>query len=324
MKKISYLVGFMLITMQLTACGPAKVDKYVEIAPSQTAYVIPLEGKTSKQGKFGSEEYLEKNKVATKRIYLPLRKINTGRMWYSYKWIPTVKVITVDRKPITFVWENMQGIKVESRDSIGFTVGINISGYVSEVNTSKFLYHYPTGNLENVLGAIVKSKATEILSREFAKYDLEGETSDKGVVITPGARQMKGDIVDKAKGELISFFEKSGVTVSTFGLIGGLAYEDTTIQTAINDNFRSELDIKNKDNDRIAQEQVNLKNISIATAEKDAAKAFAEAAEERKKMVELEVAMIQANAKLEIAKKWNGILPTMMPPSGAGFIIDAK
>ena len=100
--------------------------------------------------------------------------------------------------------------------------------------------------------------------------------------------------------------------------------DDDEIQTAINDNFKSELEIKNKENERLAQNNTNLKNISVANAEKEAAKKFAEAAEDRKKMVELEVSMIEAQAKLEIAKKWNGALPANIMPEGGGFILGMK
>jgi len=320
-KSINYLiiVLFTIISSSfLVGCGPSKTDMYEEIQPSETVYVIPLEGETSKQGKFDSEEYLEKNKVATKRVYLPLKKVSTGRYWWNYKWIPTVKVVKVDRKPITFVWEAATGINVESKDSIGFTVGVNLSAYITEENTSRFLYRYPSGDLNSVLNAIVKSKATEVLSREFAKYDLEGDGDGRG------ARQLKGEIVELTKKELTDFFEGTGVTITTFGLIGGLAYDDAEIQIAINENFKSELGIKDKENERIAQEKVNIKNISIAEAEKKAAQAFAEAAEDRKKMVEIEVSKIFAEAKLVTAQKWNGVLPANIMPEGAGYILDMK
>jgi len=320
-KSINYLILalFAIVSSSfLVGCGPPKVDLYEEIQPSETVYVIPLEGETSKQGKFDSEEYLERNKVATKRVYLPLRKVSTGRYTWNYKWVPTVKVVKVDRKPITFVWEDKSGINVESKDSIGFTVGVNLSAYITEENTSRFLYRYPSGELHGVLNAIVKSKATEILSREFTKYDLEGDGDGRG------ARQLKGEIVELAKKELTDFFAETGVTITTFGLIGGLAYDDVEIQTAINENFKSELDIKDKENERIAQEKVNSKNVSIAKAEKDAAKAFAEAAEDRKKMVEIEVSKINAEANLVKAQKWNGSLPANIMPEGAGFILGMK
>jgi len=304
----------------VTGCmGPPELPLYEEIKPNESAYVIPLEGASkANQGKFDSAAFLNEHKVAAKRIYLPLKKITTGRMPGSYKWVPTVRVITVDRSPITFVWEANSGIDVESMDSIGFTVGINISAYILEADTSTFLYHYPAGSLQKVLSKIVKSKATEILSREFAKYDLEGDASNMG------ARQRKGQIVEIAKKELADFFSQSGVTISTFGLIGGLSYEDKEIQEAINDNFKSELDIKNKENIRLAQKETNKNNVAIATADKDAAIQFAKAAEARKKQVGLEIDLLLAKAEFEKSKRWDGKLPANIMPEGAGFILNMK
>ncbi|NOR27663.1 MAG: hypothetical protein GQ540_03930 [Lutibacter sp.] len=328
MKKINVVLAGVLLFGSVACLGPAKVDKYVEIKPNETAFVIPLEGATSDQGKFDSVDFLAKKKVATKRIYLPLKKINTGRMYWNYKWVPTVRVITVDRKPITFTWEDASGIKVESNDSIGFKVGINISGHVSEEDTALFLYNYPSGNLTTILAQVVKSKTTEDLSRSFAKYNLEGSPNiynKAGKVIVKevkGARQMKGDIVDDSKKNIVAFFAKTGVTIDTFGLIGGLAYEDATIQDSINDNFKSALNIKDQDNKRLAQDKINEKKIAQSLADKKSAENFAKAAEARKKQVEVSNSVYYAKAALVKAERWNGVLPTMMPPNGAGFILD--
>ena len=319
MKKI-LMITALLGAVMLTGCGKYEIPKYVEIKPNESAYVIPLEGATkTKQSKFDSTDFLEKNKVASKRIYITQKTISTGRMWWSYNWIPTVRVITVNRAPITLTWEGKgQGIDVESKDSIGFSVGINISAYVAEDDTSKFLYHYPSGNLKYILGNIIKSKATEILSREFAKYDLEGSPK------TPGARQQKGEIVELAKAELAKFFSESGVTISTFGLIGGLAYDDKEIQEAINDNFKSELEIKNQENIRLAQEETNKNNIAIATADRKAAQQFAKAAEDRKKQVDLEIEKMNAEARLAWAKQWDGKLPSQMLPDSSQMLMQLK
>lgn len=325
MKMTNRVIAVIAFTGLLSACGPAEVPVWAEIKPNESAYVIPLEGASKKnQGKFDSADFLEAQKVAAKRIYIPLKQVSTGRMPGDYKWIPTVKVITVDRSPVTFVWEGAegkpggQGIKVESRDSIGFVVGINVSAHIREDNTSLFLYSYSADPLAVILREIVKSKTTEILSREFAKYDLEGGIDN------PGARQRKGEIVELAKAELIDYFKNTGVTISTFGLIGGLAYEDAEIQVAINDNFKSELDIQNKENDRLAQIKVNLKDLSIATNDKKMAQEFAKAADARAALVNLNVAVMLAEAELEKAKRWNGELPANIMPEGAGFILDMK
>ena len=48
------IIMSIIVAVALTGCiGPAKVDKFEEIAPNETAFVIPLEGASKKnQGKF--------------------------------------------------------------------------------------------------------------------------------------------------------------------------------------------------------------------------------------------------------------------------------
>lgn len=318
LKKMCSVVVMCAMAMSLTACGPALTDRYVDIAPHETAFVIPMEGDTGSQGKFMSVDYLTKNKIASKRIYIPLVKVDTGRFWWHYKWEESAKVITVNRTPVTFIWEDATGIRVESKDSIGFKVGIDITARVKEDDTAKFLYNYPSGNLRKVLGENVKSKVTEDLSREFARYDLEGSDTEEG------ARQRKGEIVDMTKKDLIAFFAEKGVTIDVLGLIGGLQYEDAEIQVAINENFKSELDIKDQENKNLAQGKINQRKVDMAKAEKDAALKWAEAAEIRKQMIGLEVDKTLAEAELTKAQNWNGQLPSNIMPQGSNFILDMK
>lgn len=329
MVKFKYIVAVSVLSVLLTGCiGPAEIPKYVEIKPNESAYVIPLEGASkADQGKFDSVDFLAQNKVATKRIYLSQRKISTGRFAHEYEWIPTVRVVTVNRSPVTFEWSGEQGIEVESKDSIGFTVGTNISAFVTEENTSEFLYNYPAGAMASVLNNIVKSKAIEILSREFAGYDLEGQPAvydENGKLVSEeimGARAAKGVIVEGARKELIDFFSRTGITISTFGLVGGLNYDDAAIQTAINDNFSSELAIVNKANEKLAQDEVNSMNVAVATAEAEAAEEFADAAEARIKQVNLEIELMEAKAKLVWAERWDGKLPANMMPDQSSMLM---
>lgn len=327
------IISTLFLSLLLAACGPYQEKIYEDIQPNETAFVVPLEGASqSGQAKFDSIEFLQEKKVAAKRIYIPTTERSLGRLWFDYEWIPTVKIIKVNRKPVVLSWEggekNKNGIQVESRDSIGFAVGINLSAYIKEEDTARFLYNYPSGSLQIVAGNVIKAKATELLSYKFAKYDLEGTvcTPDdlkNGCKAVEGARERKGEIVDEVRKELIAFFDKTGITISTFGLVGGLAYEDKEIQEAINDNFASELDIVNQENQRVAQEKINDKLISIATAEKEAAIEFEKAAEARIQQVSLEIERIKAEAELrraEAALKWNGQLPDKMIPANASFI----
>ena len=78
------------------------------------------------------------------------------------------------------------------------------------------------------------------------------------------------------------------------------------------------MEIKNKLNERLAQEEVNQKKIDIAIADKTAALEFKKAAEARTAQVQLEIERMNAEANLERAKNWNGVLPKdmLMLPAG--------
>jgi len=320
----------------LSACGPAKVEQFVNIEANETAFVVPLEGATSNQGKFMSEDYLNKAKVATKRVSLSLRKHSTGRLWMSYKWIPTVKVIKVNRQPVTREWTGKaetgtnqanEALWVESSDSIGFGVGVNTTAMVTEEDAAKFLYYFAGKNLAYVVDQNVRGKVNSVLSREFASHELE-----KG-------RKMKNEIFKIAAEETIKDFAKMGVTITNLGLAEGLVYADTEIQQAINDKFKAEMDIQIQEQTNKAQIQINERNVAIAKAaadqrikkaegdiavqkaKADAAKKFAEQIDARTKQVELEIRRMDAEARLTFAKNIKpGVLPANIMPEGSGFL----
>ena len=98
-------------------------------------------------------------------------------------------------------------------------------------------------------------------------------------------------------------------------------YDDVEIQTAINENFKSELDIKDQENKSLAQDKINTRKINEANAEKEAALKWAEATEVRAQMIRLEVDMKLAEAELIKAQRWNGQLPANIVPEGSNFIL---
>ena len=101
MKKLSFAI---LIIALATGCNrrPYQEEKYIDINPNETAFVIPLEqGTKGDQKQLKSIEYLEQKKVATKRIYTPTMWHQTGRYENDGEWIPSVVVIKVDRSPVT-------------------------------------------------------------------------------------------------------------------------------------------------------------------------------------------------------------------------------
>ena len=323
--KIYHVILFMffgivaVVTPGCGCIGPAQVELIDEIANNETAFVIPLEGANiSSQEKFGSVAYLEKKKVATKRITLPQRMKSTGRMWYSYVWIPTVKVIKVNRSPITREWTQAStkgtsvtddAIDVESKDSIGFSVGLNITCSVLEEDASTFLYHYPGGSLQSTVDTNVRGFCASILSREFGSRDLTQCKSDK--------REISTILLDEVK----KAFKKRGITVNSIGIVGGLIYDSKAIQKAIDDGYVAEQKIRIADQKRLEQEKINQTNISIAKADADAAAEFKKAAASRTEMVELEIQKIRAQALMMWVSKWNGSMPSNIMPQGSQFLM---
>lgn len=317
--KIQIIIAITLGTL-FAGCGPiglrpVNVPDIKEIKNNQTAFVVPLEGATkSNQRGFDSIEFLEASKVATKRIEIAKRWRQTGRFWRQGEWIPVAKIITVSRTPVTREWKPTeeikkngkikisggQGIEVESRDSIGFAVGINITAQILEPDTAKYLYYYPGKDLSSVMDSNIRGDIQSSLSREFGKRSLEECKIEKNVAF----ESVKQQIIDKYKGY--------GITITSFGLAGGLWYEDQEIQDAINQAYTAEMKIKQKEQDKLAQEQENMRLLSIAENQRQQAEEFAKAAEARKKQVEAEVEMIRAEAFAEAVKKWDGALPKFM------------
>src|SRR5205823_12260113 len=93
--------------------------EYAEIDTSETGFLIPLEGNIATQARFQSEEYLRELKVAAKRVQITHRWSQEGRLPNSGRWIGTVRLIKVNRSPITREWtaEATTGTTAKNRRS---------------------------------------------------------------------------------------------------------------------------------------------------------------------------------------------------------------
>lgn len=314
-------MALLLITVGLgmmVGCGPFQKEVIEEIAPNETAFLVPLEGATkSDQAKFMSIDYLNGAKVATKRVTIPTRRHDTGRMGSDFEWIPTMKLIKVDRTPVTRVWTqgketgtnpSNQAICVESRESIDFCVGVIAIGAVTEDDAAKFLYHYAGKKLASVMDEDVRGYLGSVLSREFGSRTLEQ------------GRTEKNEVFSTAQKETIDFFVTRGVTISKVGGTEGMQYRDSKIQEAINATFVAENDKNTAENQRQAQAKRNELNVAKAVAEREAAEEFAKAEKAQIAIRELEIRTIQAQATLEAARKWNGQMPASIMPQGTNML----
>lgn len=278
-RKIILPVMLIILVGLLSGCGfikPYDKPEFVEIQPNQTAFVIPLEGATSEQGKFESEKFLQNAQVATKRIEIPHKWIKTGRLPGSGKYVGTIRVIIVDRFPATREWTGKSTFVGESRDSIKFNQGMSATAQILEEDSATFLYQYAGKKLEDVMSTEVRNKIGSVLLEKYGEKSIDD------------IRGAKGDIIRDVRKEVEPYFKERGITLSNIGYIADLQYLQPDVQEAINKDFKAQQDKK-------AQATINSANEAQATSELKQAQTRKNAMNELKEMKQLEINETIAN-----------------------------
>ncbi|MEI6659983.1 MAG: SPFH domain-containing protein [bacterium] len=308
------LVFALAVAFTNTACmGPAKVLPLEKVGPNETAFVIPLEGQTSNQAKFESVEFLNAHKVMSKQIEIPVRERSTGRWSGDYEWIPTVRVIKVDRSLVTREWtkggasgtsKKDEALSVASLDGINFHLGVNMTASILEEDAPTYLYWHGQKTLAEVVDTNIRGYLQGIMADEFGKLNLEKCKSEKA------------NIFKKANDEAIAKFKGVGITISYVGSSQGFLYDDAAIQNKINETQTAEMSIQVADKKNQEQTKLNLAIVSKAIADRQAAEEYAKAASAQSAKIALDIDKIRAEAMLEAAKNlpnMKGQLPSVMP-----------
>lgn len=300
----------------LSACGPAPVQPIEIAGPNETVFVIPLEGDAKAQKQVQSIEYLKEHMVQSKRITIPIRERSIGRAPWNYEWLPTVRVIKVDRSLVTRQWSGVPakgntspGIHVESRESVNFRVGFNVTALVQEEDAATYLYWHAGKQLAEIVDSNVRGFVQDISAREFGALSLED------------AKSKKNDVFAKVEKESISHFKKYGITIISIGNAGGLEYEDPSIQENINKQQNAQMSVQVALQEKLAQDQRNLQAVATAKAQREAAEEFAKAKEAQVARISLDIEMTKAQAMLAFANKFDGRLPANIMPAGSGFLM---
>lgn len=312
---------------------PYDRPEFVTIDTAETGFLIPLEGNGKQQDKFESEDYLRELKVAAKRVQVPHRWQQTGRFSNDGEWMPIVRLIKVQRSPVTREWtadtatgtnHRDQAIWVESADSVGFSMGFNCTAFIAEVDAAKFLYWYPSGSLAQVMDSEVRARIQQVAAETAAKYPLDE------------LRARKQEISDAVRKDIIAFFSQRGVTITTAGMFGGMSYENPEIQKAIDKTFiaqqekvvnQARFEAQQRENDRVELEAQATaeKERRTAQGQADAKKLIAAAEAEAIRDVNKALAESQQNPlilqfkQLDVEKarveKWSGNYPqTFLAP----------
>ena len=340
--KVTPLVIGVLSVAGLTGCmKPYDKPEFIEVDTSETGFLIPLEGDATQQEKFQSEEYLKQRKVATKRVQITHRWLQEGRMPTDGRWMSTVRLVKVNRSPVTRAWttpqntsasvqvtgRNDQAIWIESGDSVGFSMGFSCTAFISEEDASRFLYWYPSGSLATVMDQEVRGRIQQVAAEVAAKYPLDV------------LRTRKQEIADAVKNDVTNFFATRGVTVTTIGMFGGMTYENPEIQKSIDGTFiaqqlkvvaEAKFEAQKKENERIeleanaVAEKARREAMGLADARKTTAAAEAEAirsvngaineAQQNPLLYQLKALDVE-RARIE---KWDGKYPTYFMGASAG------
>lgn len=296
--KLRICIVLFLIVL-IMGCGKIMVEQWEEIQPDETAFVIPLEGVTSKQKQFESVLLLEKAKVASKRIIIPQRKKKLGRGWWNYQWVRTVKVITISRKWITREWTQdpttgtatkNEALEMESQDSIGFAVPCVLTAYIKEENAALFLYNFGGQQLNTVIDTVIRGSAQGGLTAEFGQRDLTA------------CKIGKAEVFDAVYASLINEYIKVGITIQKFEAAGQLYYLEEEIQDAINAKFVAEQLKETNRLAKLADVEKNEERVNKAKAARAEAEEWQKAEKAMAKKIEMEVKLKHAEASLKYAE----------------------
>ncbi|HEY1393274.1 MAG TPA: SPFH domain-containing protein [Methylibium sp.] len=280
----------------LAGCSrPYPKDEYLEIGPSETAFLIALDGDTrASQAKLSSIAYLEENKVQAKRIKIPHRIVDlcpSAPINHCWQDQPMAKLIKVSRTPVTREWTKDpktgtsardEAFHVESNEAIDFTIGASLTAHVSEEGTAKFLFHYAGKQLEEVMDTNMRAFVSSALSREFGSRSVME------------ARGQKNAIFAKVFQETKDAFEPRGLSLDAFGYAEGMTFSDPKVQEAINRAFEAQA------------------NKATAMAQAEAAESFARAKDAINSMSDLEMRKKLVDAQVEMLKKWDGRAPQVV------------
>lgn len=310
-------------------CKPYDVPEFQTIETSETGFLIPLEGEVGKQKKMNSKEEAEKSRVATKRVQIPHKWVQTGRAPFSGEWVSTVRLVKVDRSPESREWTadastgtnaRDETIHVESADSVDIGVGFSCTARIEEDDASNFLYNYSGRSLADIIDNQVRLKIQEVTADECAKYNLDE------------LRTKKNSIMEEVRKVVIPFFQETGITITSLGMSSGLKL-DPKIQAAIDKTVEDQQlkvsALAEKEAQTIKNETIKLEAEGKAEAVKIQAGAEAEAIklvadakayeiEKASQNQEAYLSLKNLEVEMERLNRWDGKYPIYFMGMGNG------
>jgi hypothetical protein len=231
-----------------------KTEAYT-ILPNESAFWIPDVGANkASQTNLDSIDYLNSNKVALKRFIIPHQKLSgTGGNWGWDSYVPTGRLIIVDRTPYSREWvdaqdrgtsKDKQGFPCQSKEGLNITVGISIGTEVTEGDSATYLYHFgvqaPQGQrtdpqviftsvyysrtVANVMDDVGRKKVQTLVCEQIAT-----KTFDEANAQATG-------IMASVRKDATDYFKSVGITLDFIGWADTFEF-DKSVQDAVNRRY---------------------------------------------------------------------------------------
>lgn len=294
------LVGTFLSLPMMSCIRPYDKPTFEEVDTYETAFLIPMlsDGGDTSAEQMNGADYYKSKEVNSKLIQIPHQWIQTGRFRNSGYYRDTVKVVKVSLKPVSGTWDIDSGkvIRVETIGSQGIRVPLSFTAKILPEDAALFLSNYPSKALEEVLNNEFNRYTADILGKAFHKVAYED------------VARRRDEILGEAYADITSHFKEQGITIVQMGIIDGLVYDDTSLQSNIDEQAKIEsakilaekrqqlLEAERKNAEYEAQTQVNLTKIKAETYKLDMEqKRLAQEIENLRLKGEAEAARIRSN-----------------------------
>lgn len=263
---IAAVTGLLFTTPSYAYYSTTDRAEAYEIQSNESAFWLQDVGANEdNQQRLMSEEYLEKNAVSEKLVFVPhhIFRNSGGTGWLDADYyVPVKRLIIVDRTPYSREWvaaadrgtsAKNQGIVCQSSEGLDITVGIAISVKVNPEQAARFLYNF--GIRDSQLSPEERVKPEIIFKSVYFGRSLEDVMDTTGHAIVSAevcdALSQHGLEYDNAHAHdiMVSITNQTGVYLKSVGItLVNMGWSDTwtfsnDVQAAINRKFDATQDV---------------------------------------------------------------------------------
>ena len=189
-------------------------------------------------------------------------------------------------------------------------MGLTVTASIDEDDASTYLYYHGEKTLADVMDQNIRSFAVAELTRKYGDLTLQ-DAQTKGT-------EIYADLFNDAR----AAFKAKGITIQYLGNAEGLTYSDPNVQAAINKSYQASQDAKTAEMEQNAQVIRNKTKVLTAQADADAAEKMFAVKEASMFNNQLQVSLIEAQARATMAGKWSGNLPSNILPANSPLLLN--